>query len=1567
MATVLEELLIALRVEDGNLKAELAKIIDQARKAGGEGEKALKPFETGLSRVAAEARAGLRPLSDYRDELKKQEAELKRVADAQDKNTGEYRQTVEQLTGVKRELASVNTELATHQTWFDRIGNRLTTFGGILSAGVTAPLAILGGTGVKSAMQLEVFQKSLETLVGDADEAKAVFEELYEFDTKTTFSWPSLTKATTLLSAFNVEAHDLIPTLGRLGDISAAVQMDVAELADTYGRMKVSGRVTMLELNQLMGRGIPIVQELAKNMGVNEAAIKDMASTGKLSFSDIEKAFMTLTSEGGRFHNMMQSQTDTTQGRVMALRKEFEQVTDQIGEALLPTLDGLVDRARKAVQWFVDLDEDTQKLVINTGLFAAALGPLLLGLGQVVRVAGELRTAFVALRAAGLLAMGPAGWIVLGVGVVAGLALAFSGKPDSLDKSLEKAREALAGGDAKSLKSALDEVIDKVDGDVRTVFKDLRDDLEKTGDVGAAQALRIARAFKYAQEIVQAQQRLAEAQARLAEAQTLAQTFTATGKAVTPSGEVVFDTEREERALAEKLLNMGESEVVKALRFNNTTGIASLAGGASVDDLALVPSMVHDLIEAHNARLEALTVAVTDVTTAVSAEQADVDQAARELDELWAKVNEPLDPMKDKPDPGGDNNGDGVKAPAEVLAELEATRKRARGIALAHGETLEALAAETQTMIGATSKAIEGLIAASVDPQDEQVQKLVADLGTLGEEADRLKKALTPIRLTANPTAVVNPDVAAGQQAIADYQSALAEIDVRRSLGLLDEEAALQAHLNATQAVIDKMVSLYGGLTAEQRAFVTDATSDGARITHELERLQTLAELQDQRRANQRAREVQLQTEYDDDNAVAEGVMTPDEQKAWVAAYRGAQAAAAKEKRLAANARRQEALAVTAEAHTLGVQITDALRAGSLEGLGDLETAVVAKLDEYADSTLGTVFAGLLTRVRAARAEVQEAQVEAARQSAITATTQEQFYLHQNWRWSAAGALDAYTHQAMLKGDRDNIRPLNGGVFAALDEEQTAFVNKVRGELGAAMDFAAQKAALLGDAYDLPREQLRLMQTAIEKLVEEGKVDFSNPTVQLLAEDFRNLGHALAEADENEKNAAERLQAFEDAMAFARDALGEMPGPLEQNIDLLKSYRAGLKMDEEGAAELAGELDRLIAGLERLKGIEDSGLRKFAGDLRDLSSVVPGLGSVFARASADVAEGLHKIAETDDKLEGTAQVISGVATAIEGIAAAAEDGGLDGNQVLELIGGIASVAGEAIGALTGIPGLGKVVASAFQLVTAVVGDLGNGLQEIQDQVDETVKSTPLLARETLDAFAHEYTRRVSRGGIAGSFGATKAELDEEAFDAAVNLAGTFANTMATALAAADYAKSADLGFKNLIRDQLIEAFILSPEVQAQIKAMVDFWKEAWEDGNLTDDERKRWEALKQGLIASGEATREQLKELGLLEDEETKKARTGGARITDLTGPARDHFSDLLAPLRHLGAQLTELQGIRGILDARLPAWNGPMQTPRGGGNITIDKVVIEGSSVKDARTLFDELSRVAERIKRGR
>jgi len=325
-------------------------------------------------------------------------------------------------------VRSIDTRLST-------LGKTLQTVGTRLSVGVTAPLTALGVVGVRSTQQLEVFQKTLVTLVGDADAARRAFEDLYEFDTQTTFSWPSLSKATTLLAAFGTEADELVPTLGRLGDIAAAVNMNIDELAEIYGKAQVQGRIFMEDINQLSGRGIPIIQELAKQFGVTEDAVRGLVSTGQVGFPDIEKAFVNLTSAGGRFFGMMASQTDTSAGRLMALRKEFEQVTDLIGSALVPHLDKLVDAGRRATEWFVNLDESTQTLVINVGLLAAATGPVLIGVGTLLVQIPKLVAGFTTLRTVMLPFLGP-------MGVLLGAAAGYAALSSAMNAGAQQRQQA---------------------------------------------------------------------------------------------------------------------------------------------------------------------------------------------------------------------------------------------------------------------------------------------------------------------------------------------------------------------------------------------------------------------------------------------------------------------------------------------------------------------------------------------------------------------------------------------------------------------------------------------------------------------------------------------------------------------------------------------------------------------------------------------------------------------------------------------------------------------------------------------------------------------------------------------------------------------------------------------------------------------------------------------------------------------------------------------------------------------------------------------------------------------
>lgn len=188
----------------------------------------------------------------------------------------------------------------------------------VAGAAIAAGVAIggIGAFGVQSAAGLESTHAAFTTMLKDGAKASALMDELNTFAAQTPFEFPELADAGKKLLAFGVASNDIVPQLTKLGDIASGLGIPLGELSELYGKAKVQGRLYMEDVNQLTGRGIPVIQEFAKQFKVSEGEVRGLVEQGKIGFPELQKAIDGMTSSGGQFEGGMLRQSKTFSGMI---------------------------------------------------------------------------------------------------------------------------------------------------------------------------------------------------------------------------------------------------------------------------------------------------------------------------------------------------------------------------------------------------------------------------------------------------------------------------------------------------------------------------------------------------------------------------------------------------------------------------------------------------------------------------------------------------------------------------------------------------------------------------------------------------------------------------------------------------------------------------------------------------------------------------------------------------------------------------------------------------------------------------------------------------------------------------------------------------------------------------------------------------------------------------------------------------------------------------------------------------------------------------------------------------
>jgi tape measure domain-containing protein len=194
---------------------------------------------------------------------------------------------------------------------------------------------------------LDNFQKfhaSIKTMLhGNENAAKALEMQLMNLAKTTPFEITEVQNASKQLLAYGFKAGNVVDTMRTLGDVSAGIGAPLGDIAYLYGTLKTSGRVTLMDLRQFAGRGIPIYEVLAKRLNTTTNAINKMVHDGKLGFKDIEGAFKDMTKEGGQFFNLMADQSKTVGGRWSNISDTWEQIKVNIGNSQTGIINGTLD------------------------------------------------------------------------------------------------------------------------------------------------------------------------------------------------------------------------------------------------------------------------------------------------------------------------------------------------------------------------------------------------------------------------------------------------------------------------------------------------------------------------------------------------------------------------------------------------------------------------------------------------------------------------------------------------------------------------------------------------------------------------------------------------------------------------------------------------------------------------------------------------------------------------------------------------------------------------------------------------------------------------------------------------------------------------------------------------------------------------------------------------------------------------------------------------------------------------------------------------------------------------
>lgn len=298
------------------------------------------------------------------------------------------------------DLTDFNRSIANLTSSIQGVGQKLSSVGKNLTVGLTTPILALGTASVKLFGDIQSLKLGLEAVAGSSEEAEKQFQSLKKVAKLPGLGLEEAVKGSINLQTIGFSAEKAEQSLQVFGNAVASVGKGRAEFERAiYGLQQLANTDFPLgeDLN-ILKDAIPQITPLLKEAfgTARSDDFKKLGITSEQVVNTILTGLGKLPPVAGGINNAFENMGDSIKNSLAGLGESINRAFNV--EGLLNTLADVVENLSEK---FSKLSPVTQKIVLIFAGLAAAIGPLLVGLGFfITSIIPALVTGFTAISGA---------------------------------------------------------------------------------------------------------------------------------------------------------------------------------------------------------------------------------------------------------------------------------------------------------------------------------------------------------------------------------------------------------------------------------------------------------------------------------------------------------------------------------------------------------------------------------------------------------------------------------------------------------------------------------------------------------------------------------------------------------------------------------------------------------------------------------------------------------------------------------------------------------------------------------------------------------------------------------------------------------------------------------------------------------------------------------------------------------------------------------------------------------------------------------------------------------------